>query len=110
MATLTLQEAVIRFGGRPSWSRLGTHHDLSKFQKPNGEPYLSGTEYEYEETVNAEKPQVLLAGHRQLDGCGREKVEAGDRSDGQAAAPAPVTAAQTSKALARAARYWSAVT
>ena len=31
-------------------------------------------------------------------------------SGGQAAAPAPVTAAQTSKALARAARYWSAVT
>jgi hypothetical protein len=57
-ANLTPQEAVNRFGCRPSdcdivivvlWSRLGTHLDLSKFQKPNGEPYLSGTEYEYEE-------------------------------------------------------------
>ena len=63
VATLTPQEAVNRFGCRPSecdivivvlWSRLGTHLDLSKFQKPNGEPYLSGTEYEYEEAVNAE--------------------------------------------------------
>ena len=63
VATLTPQEAVNRFGCRPSecdivivvlWSRLGTHLDLSKFQKPNGEPYLSGTEYEYEDAVNAE--------------------------------------------------------
>jgi hypothetical protein len=57
-ARLTPQEAVIRFETRPSecdivvvvlWSRLGTHLDLAKFQKTNGEPYLSGTEWEYED-------------------------------------------------------------
>src|SRR3954452_5150686 len=57
-ARLTPQEAVIQFETRPSkcdivivvlWSRLGTHLDLSKFQRANGEPYLSGTEWEYED-------------------------------------------------------------
>jgi hypothetical protein len=65
VATLTPQEAVNRFGCQPSecdivivvlWSRLGTHLDLSKFSKPNGEPYLSGTEYEYEQAASAKKP------------------------------------------------------
>ena len=39
-----------------------------------------------------------------------ERIRRGGRSGGQAATAAPVTAAQTSKALARLARYWSAVT
>ena len=68
-ANLTPQEAVNHFCCLPSecdivivvlWSRLGTHLDLSKFTKPNGEPYLSGTEYEYEEAVNAERPPKIL--------------------------------------------------
>ena len=75
VATLTPQEAVKRFGCRPSecdivivvlWSRLGTHLDLSKFQKPNGEPYLSGTEYEYEDAASAEEsPDILV--YRRID-------------------------------------------
>jgi hypothetical protein len=57
-ARLTPQEAVIQFETRPSecdivivvlWSRLGTHLDLTKFHKDNGEFYLSGTEWEYED-------------------------------------------------------------
>jgi hypothetical protein len=70
VATLTPQEAVDRFGCRPSecdivivvlWSRLGTHLDHSKFQKPNGKPYLSGTEYEYEDAASAQKlPDILV--------------------------------------------------
>ncbi len=52
-AGLTPQEAVDRFGWKPSqcdfvvvvlWSRLGTHLDVGTFRKPDGEPYLSGTE------------------------------------------------------------------
>src|SRR4051795_7494878 len=55
-ALLTPQEAVIQFEGEPStcdivvvvlWSRLGTHLDLTKFKKDNGEIYLSGTEWEF---------------------------------------------------------------
>jgi conflict system STAND superfamily ATPase len=73
VATLTPQEAVNRFGCRPSgcdivivilWSRVGTHLDLSKFQKPNGEPYLSGTEYEYEDAASAEEPPIILVYRR----------------------------------------------
>src|SRR4051794_12054721 len=57
-ARLTPQEAVIQFETKPSecdivvvvlWSRLGTHLDLAMFQKANGKPYLSGTEWEYED-------------------------------------------------------------
>src|SRR4051794_6623687 len=57
-ARLTPQEAVIQFETKPSecdivvvvlWSRLGTHLDLTTFQRANGEPYLSGTEWEYED-------------------------------------------------------------
>src|SRR3954454_456421 len=62
-ARLTPQEAVIRFETRPSecdivivvlWSRLGTHLDLAKFRKANGEPYLSGTEWEYEDACKGQ--------------------------------------------------------
>jgi hypothetical protein len=67
VATLTPQEAVNRFDCRPSecdivivvlWSRLGTH------LKINGTPYLSGTEYEYEEALNAERPPEILVYRR----------------------------------------------
>jgi hypothetical protein len=69
-ACLTPQEAVIRFAGRPSdcaivivvlWSRLGTHLDLSTFQKANGEPYLSGTEWEYEYACQGQpQPEIFV--------------------------------------------------
>ena len=61
-AALTPQEAVNRFGPKPSecdvvvvvlWSRMGTHLDLKAFRKPDGEPYLSGTEWEFEDALNA---------------------------------------------------------
>src|SRR5512134_2040696 len=59
----TPQRAVIRFETRPSecdvvivvlWSRLGTHLDLTEFRKANGEPYLSGTEWEYEDACKGQ--------------------------------------------------------
>ena len=66
-AGLTPQEAVNRFGPRPSecdivvvvlWSRLGTPLDLSVFgEKPGGGPYLSGTEWEFEDAWGA-KPRL----------------------------------------------------
>ncbi len=70
-AGLTPQEAVIRFGRKPSecnivvvvlWSRLGTHLDLATFgEKPGGGPYLSGTEWEFEDAWNAQKrPEILV--------------------------------------------------
>jgi formylglycine-generating enzyme required for sulfatase activity len=67
VATLTPQEAVNHFGWRPSecdilivvlWSRLGTHLQIEST------PYLSGTEYEYEEAVNAERPPEILVYRR----------------------------------------------
>ena len=69
-ARLTPQEAVIQFETKPSecdivivvlWSRLGTHLDLSKFQKANGEPYLSGTEWEYEDACKG-RAEILFTG------------------------------------------------
>ena len=68
-ANLSPQVAVVRFGRRPAeceivivvlWSRLGMHLDTTKFTKPNGEPYLSGTEWEYEDAANADPPPDIL--------------------------------------------------
>ena len=65
-ATLTPQEAVNRGLPKPSecdltvvilWSRMGT--PLSKPPKADGSRYLSGTEWEYEDAVNAGKPVLL---------------------------------------------------
>jgi (1->4)-alpha-D-glucan 1-alpha-D-glucosylmutase len=65
-AAITPQEAVNRFGPKPSecdvvvvvlWSRLGTHLDLEAFCKPDRKPYLSGTEWEFEDALNAPEPQ-----------------------------------------------------
>src|SRR4051812_31176957 len=67
-ARLRPQEAIIRFGTRPSecdivvvvlWSRLGTHLDLTMFQKANGELYLSGTEWEYEDACKG-RPEIFI--------------------------------------------------
>src|SRR5687768_14030877 len=67
-ARLRPQEAIIRFGTRPSecdvvvvvlWSRLGTHLDLTMFQKANGDPYLSGTEWEYEDACKG-RPEIFI--------------------------------------------------
>jgi hypothetical protein len=69
-APLPPQEAVIRFAGCPSdchivivvlWSRLGTHLDLTTFQKANGEPYLSGTEWEFEDACQGQpRPEIFV--------------------------------------------------
>src|SRR3954465_3838504 len=66
-AGLTPQEAVNRFKHKPSecdivivilWSRIGTHLDLAAFgEKPGGGPYLSGTEWEFEDAWKAWKAQ-----------------------------------------------------
>jgi hypothetical protein len=58
LATLTPQEAVNQGLGRPAdcditvvilWSRLGSPLRADVFRKPDGEPYRSGTEGEYED-------------------------------------------------------------
>ncbi len=55
LATMTPQEAISKQRPKPSecdivvvifWSRMGTP-SLSEYVKPNGAPYLSGTEWEY---------------------------------------------------------------
>ena len=65
-AAITPQEAVNRFGRKPSecdvvvvvlWSRMGTHLDVKAFPRPNGGTYRSGTEWEFEDALNASGPQ-----------------------------------------------------
>jgi hypothetical protein len=68
LATLTPQEAVDR-GPKPSecdfvvivlWGRFGTPLATS-LRKPTGEPFLSGTEWEYEDAISAKRrPEVLI--------------------------------------------------
>jgi hypothetical protein len=68
-ATLTPQEAVNRGLAKPSacdavivilWSRLGTPLPDS-YRKADDTPYLSGTEWEYEDALAAKpQPQILL--------------------------------------------------
>jgi hypothetical protein len=74
-ATLTPQAAVNRFGPKPSecdvvvvvlWSRLGTHLDVKAFRKPDGEPYLSGTEWEFEDALHA-RPQPEVFVYRRME-------------------------------------------
>jgi HEAT repeat protein len=74
-AAITPQEAVNRFGPRPSecdivvivlWSRLGTLLDLTKFRKANGEGYESGTEWEFDDAVSAQRrPDILIYKRRE---------------------------------------------
>jgi hypothetical protein len=71
LATETPQDSVNAARPRPAtgdivivvlWSRMGTPLPDS-VRKPNGEPYLSGTEWEYEDAVHAlqqPRPQVLV--------------------------------------------------
>src|SRR5262245_31513807 len=69
-ANMTPQEAVVRFGANPSacdivvvvlWSRMGTQLDVSAFRKPDGEPYQSGTEWEFEDALMASsRPDILV--------------------------------------------------
>jgi hypothetical protein len=69
-ATCAPQGAVVRFMGEPStcdivivvlWSRLGMRLDVTAFRKPSGEPYLSGTEWEFENAWNARpRPEILV--------------------------------------------------
>ena len=72
-ANLTPQEAVNRFGPSPSecdilivilWSRLGTALDRHSFSKPNGTPYASGTEWEFENAWNAQPRRQILVYRR----------------------------------------------
>ena len=71
LATETPQESVNAARPRPAncdivivilWSRMGTPLP-DTLHKPNGEPYLSGTEWEYEDALNSPqqpRPQVLV--------------------------------------------------
>lgn len=61
-ATLPPQEAINQGLPRPSecdlvvvllWTRLGTPLPHPEYQKPDGSPYLSGTEYEYLDALEA---------------------------------------------------------
>jgi hypothetical protein len=70
-ATLTPQEAVNRGLGRPCdcdvvivilWSRFGT--PLSGETRTDGSPYLSGTEWEYENAISAQPPPHVLVYRR----------------------------------------------
>ena len=63
LATMTPQEAINRGLAKPSesdivivifWARMGTPLP-PEYLKPTGERYLSGTEWEYEDAVNASK-------------------------------------------------------
>jgi hypothetical protein len=69
-ATMAPQEAVDTYLPQPSecdvvvvilWSRLGTRLPADKFHRPDGSAYLSGTEWEYEDAINASpQPHVLV--------------------------------------------------
>ena len=69
LANLTPQEAINRGLARPSecdfvvvvlWSRMGTPLP-DDCRRPSGEPYLSGTEWEYEDALNAvPQPDILV--------------------------------------------------
>jgi tetratricopeptide (TPR) repeat protein len=69
-ADMTPQQAVTRFHGEPAgcqivivilWSRMGTHLDVSLERKPDGSPFVSGTEWEYLNAFNASpRPEILV--------------------------------------------------
>jgi hypothetical protein len=74
LATMTPQEAINRGLPKPSecqivivifWSRMGTPLPFPEYQKENGERYLSGTEWEYEDALHAafvqgDYPQIIV--------------------------------------------------
>jgi hypothetical protein len=43
---------------------MGTRLDVSAFSKPDGRPYLSGTEWEFEDALNAKPPPQILVYRR----------------------------------------------
>jgi hypothetical protein len=62
LASLTPQEAVDKGLPKPSecdivvvilWARMGTPLPYPKYQKADGSPYLSGTEWEFEDAIQA---------------------------------------------------------
>ena len=68
LATMTPQEAVNQGLGRPAdcditivilWSRIGTPLPADKYRKPDGEPYGSGTEWEYEDARAAGRDVLI---------------------------------------------------
>src|SRR5262249_8521281 len=69
LASLTPQEAIDRGLPKPSecdfvvvilWGRMGTPLPDS-VRKPNGERYLSGTEWEYQDAISAKpQPEILI--------------------------------------------------
>lgn len=72
LGTLSPQECVNRFGAKPSecdivivvlWARMGTPLPAT-CTKPNGERYRSGTEWEFEDAVNADPAPELLVYRR----------------------------------------------
>lgn len=74
LATMTPQEAINQNLPNPSdchivivifWARMGTPLPFPEYQKDNGEQYLSGTEWEYEDALCAaresgEFPQIIV--------------------------------------------------
>lgn len=82
-ATLSPQDAVNRGLAKPSecdavivilWSRLGTRLP-DTCTRPDGSPYLSGTEWEYEDALAAKPPPFVLVYHR------KGKPDFGDPND-----------------------------
>ena len=69
-AGMTPQEAVICFKTRPAEcdivlvilrARMGTVLDVFRLKKPDGSPYLSGTEWEFEDAWNASpRPEIMV--------------------------------------------------
>ena len=68
LANLSPQEAINRQLLRPGrcdvavvilWSRLGTPLG-EEYRKPNGEPYRSGTEWEFEDAVRSPSTSILM--------------------------------------------------
>jgi hypothetical protein len=73
LANITPQEGVNKFGPEPAqcdivivilWSRLGTHLDVSAFKKQDNSPYLSGTEWEFENACDAQSQAKILVYRR----------------------------------------------
>src|SRR3954451_12838321 len=74
LAPLTPQKAVNQGLPKPSacdivvvilWSRMGTSLP-NEYRKATGEPYLSGTEWEYEEACKA-RPQPAILVYRRME-------------------------------------------
>jgi tetratricopeptide (TPR) repeat protein len=74
LATMTPQEAINRGLPKPSdcdivvvilWARIGTPL-APEFTKPDGTRYLSGTEWEYEDALQADRKPAILV-YRRMD-------------------------------------------